>query len=388
MNTTIRDRRALETLRPFEVTTYLRSGGWTLAEDKEKYSVWCKKVESYDEKFEVILPLDDQYRDFALRMSDLLHTLSVAEARGQTEIFSDIQTASADVVRVRYQREDSRDGTIALNQGETLVENAREMMLAAACATLEPRAYFATRRPDRATEYIQNLRLGASEVGSYVLRILSPVAPHLAVQQTLFGEPEPPYERKVTRHLVRGLLALRKTADEAMSKGTLDHFQEVVNEGVSANLCSSLVRMAGQARTAADSLTISVSWARSRPDDLSIPREIVFPGDRFPVIEEAARWFRASEPSGEIEVRGVVVGLKRKDETGPLMGPITLWTVMDGKPRKLQMELATKDHQIAVRAYYEGATVVCTGRLARSGQLLTLQNPRHFTIVADTEEDD
>jgi hypothetical protein len=115
---------------------------------------------------------------------------------------------------------------------------------------------------------------------------------------------------------------------------------------------------------------------------------VVFPGDRFPVVEEAARWFKASAPSEEVEIRGAVVRLQRKDETGPPTGPVTLWAVVEGKPRKVSLELAEADHQIALQAYKEGATVVCTGTLVRTGQLFTLQNPRQFTIVPDDDGDE
>ena len=199
MNATIRDKSVLEAIRPMEAAAYLRANGWTVAkEEPGKFSVWNKSANS-DEPFEVVLLLDRHYRDFALRMSDLLQTLQIVEQRSELDILSDIQTASADVVRVRFRQPEMEDGAIALCQGLALLENARELMLAAACATVEPRVYFATRKPDRAKEYVSQLRLGQSETGSYVLRILSPVAPRLTAEQGgIPGEPESPFTRSPT----------------------------------------------------------------------------------------------------------------------------------------------------------------------------------------------
>ena len=171
-----------------------------------------------------------------------------------------------------------------------------------------------------------------------------------------------------------------------MSTGKLDHFQQVVHQGVSANLCSALVQMAGPSPLAGDLLlAISVSWARIAcgrwvaccGSDLS--------GDRFPVIEEAARWFKSSAPAEDVEIRGAVVRLQRQEKTGPPTGPVTLLAFIEGKPRKVSVELAEEDHQTALRAYRDGLTVVCTGKLVRAGQGLTLENPREFGVVADEE---
>jgi hypothetical protein len=331
MNATIRDKAVLESIRPIEAASYLRSVGWsTIREQSGQFSVWEKHQEG-DEGLEVVLPLDASYRDYALRISDLLRTLQLAEKRSQTEIYSDIQTTSADVIRVRYRRSETEDGTVPLNQGVSLLENASELMLASACATLEPRGYYTASKSQIARDFVHQLRLGQSEVGSYVLRILSPVAPRLQAEQGhLFGEPEAPFERRVSVNLIRSLAALRVAADDAVNSGKIEGFEQAVRQGVSANLCSALVNMAGRGRTANDSLAVTISWARSRPMSESAPREVIFPGDRFPIIEEAARCLKAIAPREDVELRGAVVRLQRKGETGPAEGPVTLLCFIEG----------------------------------------------------------
>jgi hypothetical protein len=88
--------------------------------------------------------------------------------------------------------------------------------------------------------------------------------------------------------------------------------------------------MAGRGRTANDSLAVTISWARSRPMSESAPREVIFPGDRFPIIEEAARCLKAIAPREDVELRGAVVRLQRKGETGPAEGPVTLLCFIEG----------------------------------------------------------
>ena len=53
------------------------------------------------------------------------------------------------------------------------MERARDLVLAAACAAITKRAYFATRKPTKATDYLSRVRMGQTERGSYVLTIRS-----------------------------------------------------------------------------------------------------------------------------------------------------------------------------------------------------------------------
>jgi hypothetical protein len=101
-----------------------------------------------------------------------------------------------------------------LEQAVAFVERSRDMVLAAACAAITKRPYFATRKPTRATEYLSRVRMGQTERGSYVLTILSPVAPELVAecQLPLDLEMPEPYERQVTRTLAEALAAMAQAA--------------------------------------------------------------------------------------------------------------------------------------------------------------------------------
>jgi superfamily II RNA helicase len=72
------------------VEFYLRSAGWKkVAERPNHSSSWLYKDADGDE-FEIALPLNDAFRDYAQRMSDLLQTLEAQEQRSQLEIFNDL----------------------------------------------------------------------------------------------------------------------------------------------------------------------------------------------------------------------------------------------------------------------------------------------------------
>jgi hypothetical protein len=384
MKISIHDRAPFEVLNPSDAAAYLQTTGWKEVEHKPgNSSIWNRPWQ--EQTAELLLPLNRAYRDYVLRMSEVVQLIAALENRSQIEVLSDLQTAGTDIVRVRFRYAAAQDGSIPLARGEALVENTREMFLAGACAAVSRRPYFATLKPQPARDFVQNLRLGQSERGSYVLTVLSPVTPQLQpAPGMLFPEAlEPPFERKAVMQTHHALLALRNAADEAMTSFKMDVFERAVGEGVSGNLCSALVGMGGDNPQPGDELAFSFTWARSRPADPSAVRDIAFPGDRFPVIAEAARLYRSSVPSEEIEVRGVIVQLKADQPQGPLTGPVIVRAEGDGKPRKIQITLDEHSHRVAIQAYESRAEVVCRGELTRSGTNLTLQNPRGFAILAD-----
>lgn len=381
MNVQIRDREPFEQLHPAEVAAYLRTEGWKEVEHQpDRLSVWA--AEAGGDKLEILLPLRRTLGDYGLRMADAVGTLAVKEGRSQLEVLTDLQTAGADVVRVRFRHAAASDGTIPLDRGEALVENAREMLLAGACAALQRRAYYAASKPEEARQFVRGLRMGQTERGSYVLTVYSKVSPSLAGPQRMLFDEDAPFERRAIAQLAGALTALRAATDQALTAPTTDVFQRAVQAGVSANLCSAVVGMNGTDGQPADELRISFTYARSRPADPAAPREVVIPGDRIRLIEEAARLYRASAPPEETEIRGAVVQLRRDDRTGPMSGPVTVMAFVDGRPRKVQVALDETAHQTAFEAYRDGLEVVCTGDLAKQGGAWVLNNPKGFAIAA------
>ena len=192
MKVEIRDPATLSALKPLETAAYLRAMGWRKEADLDgKGSLWLQALPD-GEEFDVTLPLKRDLADYALRMGELLRTLAAAERRSELEVLRDVMTTTADLVRVRTPSHSAENGTLPLDQAVSFVERSRDMMLSAACAALEKRAFYAKRKPQQAMDYLRQVRMGQTEQGSYVLTILSPVSPELKAAQgeLLPKEPE------------------------------------------------------------------------------------------------------------------------------------------------------------------------------------------------------
>jgi hypothetical protein len=383
MKASIRDEATLGTIVPVDTAAYLRTRGWREVDRKDLlYAVWANSFGGED--FEILLPLDRSFRDYALRTAELLATLELAEGRSQLEILRDISTTFADVIRIRAQHEGSKDGSLSLEGGVSLVENARELLLAAACSTVSKRSYFPTRKPDAALHYVERLRMGQTERGSYVMTVQSPVPPTL--QGALFPDedlPESaePFERQVTKTLMRAIGALREAADESAATGDIRPFQEAVPLGVSANLCDALVGL--QEGTGSEWLEVGMSWAPARHMTASaIQSRVRLPREVSPVLQEAGRIFKQVAPLEEITLQGFVTDLHREDSR---TGTITVSAVVGDRFRKVRVDLDAGDYDRAISAHRERLPVTCEGDLVREGKGYALKNPRSFCI--QREED-
>ena len=95
MTAPIRDPQTLTALQPLEVVAYLRTHGWRRVDEiGSKGVVWASGDGS--EAVEVIVPLDRNLRDFALRMSEVVHGLEVVEGRSRAELIADLTALEPD----------------------------------------------------------------------------------------------------------------------------------------------------------------------------------------------------------------------------------------------------------------------------------------------------
>lgn len=210
----IQDGSALKSLRPLDLIAYLRAKGWRHEfEIPNKGSLWV-----LNDDCDLTLPARRELGDYVLRVSEVIRTLARSEDRSELDVLRDIQTTTSDLIRIRVSSQSAEAGALPLEEAVRFIECTRDMMLAAACATIEKRPVYAKRKSQQAMEYLNHAQMGQTERGSFVITVLSPVPPQLRpAQQSLLPEiePEPPFERQVTETLMGSLGALNSAALDA-----------------------------------------------------------------------------------------------------------------------------------------------------------------------------
>lgn len=380
MKATIRDIDTLRSVRPREVAAYLRAHQWTEAEYyADRYSTWYHH--NGKEPVEIMLPLTTEVRDYAARVADLLRALEETERRSQVEIMADIQTINHDVTRIAAEGNDLRDGTIPLKGAAQFVENTYALILAAACSTAQARAVYYSRKPPEATEFIEQVRMGQSERGSYVVTIYAPIPPQLSVSRQpalpTLEQREEPFARRVSETLLRALSSVLHAADRAASSGQFEPFLDAVAVGVSANLCDAIVGLHEGSR--AEKIRVRTTWSPIRPAPIEIASELVIDSDTIPIIQAAGQHLRETSAREDFHLEGYIVNLARSPEAKG--GEITIAGLVDNEFRNVHVDVQERDYEQAVRAHRDRLPVSCSGELTKVGRSYKLQNVRNFALV-------
>jgi hypothetical protein len=115
----------LASIKPVELSAYLRATGWSEKVLRSGWAVWV-----LGDDFEVTLPLRTDFRDYVNRIADAIRTLERAEDREAPFILQDIQATTTDIIRVRINDHDAANGTLPIDKATELIARSREMILA------------------------------------------------------------------------------------------------------------------------------------------------------------------------------------------------------------------------------------------------------------------
>jgi len=368
MKLDFKDYSLLSSLHPLDIAEYLSSKGWKkLEENPGKFSIW----EYIDEEgvgkrdLDILLPLNQKFKDYEIRIAEVLNILEKAENRQQMQILKDLMMIFADIVRVRRDTPETSQGNVPIDVGVQLVQQAKEMVLAAACSTVEPRPFFPPKKFKPALDYMEAVFMGQTEIGSYILPIISKLPLPYRGQQCL-GEP---FERQVTQKLACALNVMNLTAQECLEtlpfEDSIEIFRSTVQQGVSANLCEAVVEMSSY-RDIYQDIEINFTWSPKYPTDWNTPEKIILKSEAMPIFEKVADMLREFEPKENFIVNGPVVRLERPD--GALIGKITVQSFVFGSVRNIQIELPESEYRMALQAHDQQENISCRGTLQKEGR--------------------
>jgi len=359
--------------RPLDAAAYLRVHGWTQAKVfPGRYSLWTR-TDARGE-FEVLLPEMLEAADILHRVTELMMTLATVEDRPLDEVAADIAMPNCDIVRTRL-TDESGSASLTLESVVEVFRNVYELLLAAGCAAWKPRAAYGPRKPDQALRFMRDLRLSPARPGSYVIKVVSPVAPRLTEPDSADATEEP-FARQATLALARALQAVIDGVQKAAANGKVDALASAVPTGVSANLCDAL---AGLDRVGYR-VDFTITWAAARAPALNAGDHFALPRDAAPYLEELSRWLRQTSVLEDAEFFGIVRELKKVSDNADRA---TLTGTVNGERSTVVALLEGEARLLAIQAFQERMPITCVGEIVKDGRLHHLRNPRSFAILAD-----
>lgn len=363
MKAHIVDGPALRAISPQALKAYAVTEGWKPTEAYGGHSqIYVKNG------FEIIVPGTSALGDYASVLSDLLGIFAQSEDRDELQVYRDLVSADRDVVRIRSPEAD-KDGSVRVEAGVDLIVHSRDLVLSAACSAWDPRPTYRAGKIKQADDYMSRVRLGQTEQGSFIVKLLAPVPPALERQTNMWPhESVEPYERRVTRRLADSLDAAANAIESFNLGADITIFHDVIEQGLNANLCQAAANLAEHG----NGVDVSITWARTRPAPLARWSR-TFSRSDGETLREVARIFHERQPRPDETLEGIIVKLARDENNTDRR--VTMKAIVDGRLASVQAELLPEDYNKAIDAHKDNIPISVNGTLERVGRRWHLKNP-------------
>ena len=388
MKARILDKKALVAVRPEALSAYARAHGWKKDDRFGRYS----HVYVRDGAPEIIVPGVQRLGDYASVVLRLVEIFAEVSKTDEISLYRGLLTFDRDIVRVRAAT-DSGNGSVALDDGVSLITGARDMMRAAARSLHKREESLRGRMNQDTKEYLRNVQLGQTEHGSFVVTLLGPVvSPPPAGPNAQLGTAHDsgPLERKMTQHLEDALRATREAADravtnrestaKAVSLAGADAFFDIVERGASINLFKAIAMMIG----GFSEIDITLSWAFTHP--MAAEKSVRFRASDARILREGEKLLR-NERSQDIERNFSLVGRiqKLKRDNREADGMVTMSADIAGRIQSVEVALDREEYERAIGAHRDQALVRMTGDLERGARQRRLRGARITNIGFDED---
>jgi len=362
-------------ISPLAVRAALRDLGWTEHPSNLAASTLWTPVAKQRGTDVVLVPNDPSYDDYAPRLLEAIRTLARELDETINEVADRLVTVASDVVRFRSSRDTAADGSISLADGLDLLDGIKAALVASAKSSEEHRAYFGNAYWKQAKQFLERTRLGQTEHGSYVVKVLSRATNegNLAEEQQYLVPGMVSHQRAVTFTLMRSLSATESAVAQFSRSGSIDVFYDAVSAGLSSDLCEAVGRMV---RSDSSNVGVSAEWSPLAPVSEDVPSGSTFKSSDREILKIAVNSLRESELYPDITVTGWVEALARS-ESGS--GPGTVTIVSDGRVSvsrgtRVRIALQSEAYGMAIAAHEAGDRVEFRGDLTREGNRYWLQN--------------
>ena len=350
---------ALDEIPTSVVSAYLAAHGWQQVESYgDKGHFW-----RFDEDGpEVMVPASRDFSDYALRLWQILDTLSETEERGSLEILRDLSLADFDLVRVGNP-ESCEDDFLPVDKGLEVIKESRNLLWASAYSTISPQPVFLTRGTAKVVEYLRTVQLSPTGQDGFQVHLLSPLNP---------------FPRQVMETLISGLRATREAAGQTNSDMNSSDFDDWVSSGVSANLCDAVGNLVNEKN--GEGLEISVQWAQfeQRPEEFYKFRFTKSDAQALKEVASILKGWRGREVE---RIEGYVTALARR--ASRRQGSVIISASIDGTDRNIKVDFGPADYTRIVQAHDNRRIVSVTGNLKRYGRGWILDNPRNLVVNGD-----
>lgn len=362
----------LRAVKPAILSAILRASGWRVFDTAGRP---LEVFISPDSRIDVQIPLNQGFNDYRTRLNEALCAVESYFGDQARPIMLQLIAGPMDEILFA---EDTMTihGSIPWNSGETLYDTAREALRAAAKSSGQHLPVFGKKGYPLARRFMDQVRMGQTEKGSYVITALVPLAnDELTLPGFEYSLPiEDNFFRRVSSGLMQAAQAAVTAAEEFDRTGSYEPFFDAVNYGVSAELIQALGTMAETHET-----QVTATWSPLAGEPADTPRTIEVTPGHAPALALAASRFKETSEVTRVTVTGIVTGLDRPRSARTGVSKLDVTAGINA--RRLRVRLSSGQYDVAVEAHRSRSPVSVTGELSQDRNLYWLYNVRDVEIV-------
>lgn len=359
---------------------YLLKLNWEKANDlNEYYNVWHSPIIDGKQE-ELVVPITREVFRLERNLDTIIKILMSFYNKKEYQILDDFENSVKDQVKFRVKSEMTEDGYIPLVEGVQLLENTKEMLIASFLSVNNKRKNFTGPHPETVDEVINNIKMGQTEEGSFIINIYLPNDYYEDGQPSLLEEESDSFTRKALAIMEQAsteLISKAETYEE--QNNDLSVFDDSYLLGVSSNLCSAISEISSNGKNDVEIEII----LNNKIDDKEDVRRIEIRKELIPIIDTVREYYKQDLTTEDYVLIGHVTKLHQ--EVDESEGDITLTCLIDGKLKKVKLELNETFYTIAQEAHRNKSYLRCVGTLKISGRVTTLTNIEDVLIISDDE---
>lgn len=332
---------------------FLKNNGWKIDSTVNE----CVNV-FHNENFsdtEIILPLYKNVKGYNDIILNTFSKISSIYSSNYEKTLNAITNTPEDLIKIRIIHKDVKYGSIQLENGIKLIQGAKSLLESTALSTKQKRKLFIGKIPEDINQYVNHLRLGQTEIGSYIINIYSEIRP--SSENDLF-ETSTSFDRKVSLQTITAIQKIQEITKDYKKNGNINIFEDSVKDGISANLCKSIIELSGDSKDQNIQLQVGIN-NNIKVSDSSY--NVYISSASIPIIEKGYNFLIDRDFITDIEVVGFVFKLSREEDEEA--GVINLATTINEKTRKVKVYLSETQYEIAINAHRDQKSVIIRGDL-------------------------
>jgi hypothetical protein len=366
--------KILRSIKPEVVEAYVISKGNYFKDFKDGItSIYRDKG---DKNFQIKIPLQPEYSDYSLLLSDTIKSIATIEKRNVWEIITNLKTEHpSDILRYQLKGSDTDDGTAPLRSGANLYSGAKDTLEASAYSIEKPES-IRYNHLKSVSDLVERCRIGQTEYGSYSVPLICPLFKKEKETVTYIQwneNPEITFTRRVTINLMESLHHIVDSISKEDTERLISPSREDIK--INPKMFEALNEMEPKKKNL--DLNISSDWLIVPPTE-KIPNSVSVNADYFKEIKDISD---ALIPKEESDMQDFVgrVHLLKDDLTSlkKIKNQIKVSTFTpSGQPIHAKIVLNEFDYQNASLAHTQKKAVIVKGvlkKLKRDYQIVDIE---------------